>query len=216
MIQSLTVLQAYYAFYWNYKVFVDCEFWSRMLAAIIDINMFVIGILITYYMYIAVDMIYKFSMKGRLPRESRRKRLQCVMITMICVGVVGLATYITTLFILYDREKYYLLGKLDIVFGVCRSSGMAASAGILGFTIYKLERAKVKRTDSGHLKIVDIAVLLSLQIVMVVLGFVSIFYTNDHHTVFQIYIGTSRDVIDFLLGVMYFKMMIHFITKFKL
>ena len=46
--------------------------------------------------------------------------------------------------------------------------------------------------------------------------FVSIFYTNDHHTVFQIYIGTSRDVIDFLLGVMYFKMMIHFITKFKL
>jgi len=61
MIQCLTLLQACYSFYWNYRVFISCEFWSRLVSAFIDINMFTIGVLITYYLYQTVDMIYKFS-----------------------------------------------------------------------------------------------------------------------------------------------------------
>ena len=174
MIQSLTVLQAYYSFYWNYRVFIDCGFKSRLLAAIIEVNMFVIGILVTYNMYVAVDMIYKFSLKGRLPREAHTKRLRCALITMISLATVGLVVYIATLITLYKIEWYSTLSNLDIVFAACRSVGMAISATILGFTIYKLKKAKVNRTDSGHLKILDASVLLGLQIAMILLGVASI------------------------------------------
>ena len=53
---------------------------------------------------------------------------------------------------------------------------MAISATILGFTIYKLKKAKVNRTDSGHLKILDASVLLGLQIAMILLGVASIVF----------------------------------------
>ena len=58
MIQSLTLLQAVFAFWWNYRVFVNCEFWSDIIVGIIDINMFMIGILVTYYLYQAVNLIH--------------------------------------------------------------------------------------------------------------------------------------------------------------
>ena len=51
MIQSVTLLQAVFSFWWNYKVFVNCEFWSDIVLAFIDINMFMIGVLVTYYLY---------------------------------------------------------------------------------------------------------------------------------------------------------------------
>ena len=51
MIQSVTLLQAVFSFWWNYKVFINCEFWSDIVLAFIDINMFMIGVLVTYYLY---------------------------------------------------------------------------------------------------------------------------------------------------------------------
>ena len=58
MIQSLTLLQAVFSFWWNYRVFVNCEFWSDIISAFIDVNMFMIGVLVTYYLYQAVNLIH--------------------------------------------------------------------------------------------------------------------------------------------------------------
>ena len=58
MIQSVTCLQAVFSFWWNYRVFVNCEFWSDIISAFIDINMFMIGVFVTYYLYQAVNLIH--------------------------------------------------------------------------------------------------------------------------------------------------------------
>ena len=70
LIQIITIVQFTYGFFWNYKVLFSCEQWSLSIAAMIDMMMFVIGIMVTYYLYTAINKIYKFAQKGRLPRES--------------------------------------------------------------------------------------------------------------------------------------------------
>ena len=50
---------------------------------------------------------------------------------------------------------------------------MSINAYMLALTIYKLKKAKVQRTDSGHLKILDASVLLILMILMIISGLVS-------------------------------------------
>lgn len=95
MIQSLTLLQIVYSFMWNTKVFLNCEFWSRISAAVIDTNMFLIGILVIYYMYSTVNMIHQFAKKGRLPREQARRRLKCCIYFMVFMCGCLLATYIS-------------------------------------------------------------------------------------------------------------------------
>ena len=75
LIQILTVVQIIYSFEWNQKIFENCEQWSRVTGAFVDLTMFLIGTIVTYFMYLAVNMIHYFSKKGRLPRENTRKRL---------------------------------------------------------------------------------------------------------------------------------------------
>ena len=58
MIQSLTLLQVFYSIYWSFRIFANCSQWSRDISAFIDINMFLIGISITFYMYQAVNKIH--------------------------------------------------------------------------------------------------------------------------------------------------------------
>lgn len=69
LIQLLTIVQIVYSFEWNYKIFQNCEQWSRVTGAFVDLTMFLIGTLVTYFMYLAVNMIHYFSKKGRLPKE---------------------------------------------------------------------------------------------------------------------------------------------------
>ncbi len=69
MIQCLTLMQTFYSFYWGYNVFIHCLYWSRNMNAFLDVNMFIIGILVTHYLFKAANKINKFSKKGKLPRE---------------------------------------------------------------------------------------------------------------------------------------------------
>ena len=64
-----------------------------MVTAFIDINVFLIGILVSYFMYTAVNMIHQFSRKGRLPREFARKRFKCFIITLTIFSLCILAAY---------------------------------------------------------------------------------------------------------------------------
>lgn len=58
MIQILSVIQIVYSFTWGFKVVINCEFWSQNISSLIDVSMFLIGILVTYYMYSAINMIH--------------------------------------------------------------------------------------------------------------------------------------------------------------
>lgn len=98
-------------------------------------------------------------------------------------------------------------------FGVARAIGFAVNAGILSCTIYKLKSAKVNTEDTGHLKIYDAAFLLGLLVLMTIGGLTSTFMHDDWTL---IYIDATRDVIDFLITMMYFKMITNFITIFRL
>ena len=61
----------------------DCETMSRDIEAVIDSCMYLIGMMVTYFLFRTVSVIYMFSMKGMLPRESSRKRMLCCIIIMI-------------------------------------------------------------------------------------------------------------------------------------
>lgn len=55
MIQCFTLLQSIYSFFWNYRIFKHCEMVTYSLSAMIDINMFCVGILVTYFLYTTIS-----------------------------------------------------------------------------------------------------------------------------------------------------------------
>ena len=162
MIQLLTVLQIFYSFYWNYNVFFDCEYWARIITAVIDINMFLIGIFVIYYLYLAVDMIYKFSTTGILPREDSRKRMICTMIFLVITALISLGSFIGLNAYYSKNEDQKDLKRTNQAFALTRAASMLAEAFILSVTIWKLKASKVSRTDSGHLNLRDAVALLIL------------------------------------------------------
>ena len=101
-------------------------------------------------------------------------------------------------------------------FAVVRAFAMMFEAFVLTVTLWKLKRAKVSRTDSGHLNIADASILLALQLLMVATGLFAAFYFTIEKSTGKKAINMAKDIIDFLLGVMYFKMIQHFVTSFKL
>ena len=58
MIQFISIIQIVYSFTWGFKVVINCEFWAMNISSLIDVSMFLIGILVTYYMYSAINMIH--------------------------------------------------------------------------------------------------------------------------------------------------------------
>ena len=129
LIQFLTILQTAYSIWWNYRVLLGCEFWSRNISAFIDINMFLVGILVTHYMHITVNMIYKFSIKGRLPRETQRKRLKCILIGIITFAVVLLTAYVSlTYYTQMVLEDFNGLRYVNFVFVGLRAAGLLFNA----------------------------------------------------------------------------------------
>ena len=180
MIQSLTLLQAVFAFWWNYRVFVNCEFWSAIIVGIIDINMFMIGILVTYYLYQAVNLIHQFAKKGVLPREQARQRMRRFIISLIVSSILVFVGYCTVNVYFHNIEELYILSYSDQGFGAMRALGMSISASLLSATIWKLKSAKVSKTDSGHLNLRDASVLLGLQVVMIISGIFSLWFFQTH------------------------------------
>jgi hypothetical protein len=94
LMQCLTIVQMLYSFMWNYRVFVNCELWSISTAGCIDMIMFVIGILVTYYLFTAINKIHKFAQKGRLPRESSQRHLKQCLIALIVISGLIIVNYV--------------------------------------------------------------------------------------------------------------------------
>ena len=102
-----------------------------------------------------------------------------------------------------------------MIFALFRASGLIASSCLLSITIYKLKSAKVVSKDSGHLKLFDICILLSMQIATIIAGLISFFFFNKTE-MGMIYTDASRDILEFFLAIFYFKVIIHFIKDFRL
>ena len=94
---------------------------------------------------------------------------------------------------------------------------MTFEAFILLLVIWKLKRAHISRTDSGHLNLCDASLLVFLQATEAIICVISALYFNFEKTVISDkMIAISKDVADYLLAIMYFKMIQGFVTKFKL
>ena len=77
---------------------------------------------------------------------------------MACV-----ATYIICTATFYKKDDSTKCKITNEVMAVFRSVAVSCEALVLIVTLWKLKRAKVKRTDSGHLKVRNAAYLLILQ-----------------------------------------------------
>ena len=208
-------MQTLYSIYWNYRVFIYCHFWSRNMNAFVDINMFIIGILVTHYLFKAANKINKFSKKGKLPRESQQKYFQCFYIGLIVTSVLLLATFIALNFYLTNHLDHSgsAINKLDFYWGIIRAVGLILNIMQLVCTIYKLKTANVQATNSGHLNLRDATILLIFMILMTGTGLASAI-TSDMKK--QTLIDMFRDIIDYTLAIMYFKMITKFIASFRL
>ena len=71
----------------------------------------------------------------------------------------------------------------------------------------------MQATNSGHLNLRDATILLVLMILMTASGLASAMVTN--YTA-RISIDMIRDIIDYFLAIMYFKMITKFIASFQL
>ena len=84
VILILSIYQGVFNILWNGSVVADCERTSRNLNALIESCMFLIGVLVSYFLFKTVSVIYKFSTEGMLPRETSRKRmLFCIVFVVI-------------------------------------------------------------------------------------------------------------------------------------
>ena len=101
------------------------------------------------------------------------------------------------------------------VFGGCRLIVMVCSCVLLSATIYKLRRAKVQSTQSGHMKVSDIAVCLVIESLTIGCSVMTIFVYNEHQTA-QIAIDMIHELLDLLLMIAYFKILTQFVTEFQL
>jgi len=62
--------------------------------ALVDINMFLIGILVTHYLFKAVNKINKFSQQGKLPSDNEQAYYRCFYISLITSSILLLTTFI--------------------------------------------------------------------------------------------------------------------------
>ena len=103
----------------------------------------------------------------------------------------------------------------NMTFVLFRASGLTASSILLSITIYKLKSAKVNSKESGHLKLLDICILLVNQIAVIITGVISFFFFKKTEEG-MIYTDAFMDVLEFFLAIFYFKVIIHFIKDYKL
>ena len=78
--------------------------------AFVDINMFIIGILVTHYLFKAANKINKFSKKGKLPRESAQAYYRCFYISILVTSILLLVAFIA-LNTYYTRPNQTQKGK---------------------------------------------------------------------------------------------------------
>ena len=124
-------------------------------------------------------------------------------------------TYLALITIFYRNRDQMAVYYSNMFFVLVRAMGLMAASYLLSVTIYKLKSAKVTTQDSGHLKLFDICVLLVMQVATIAAGILSFFAFNKTEKG-MIYTDCTRDILEFFLAILYFKMILHFIKDFRL
>jgi len=191
----------------------DCETVSRNIEALIDSCMYLIGILVSFFLFRTVNIIYKFATKGRLPREIQRKRMtNCIVITIVQTLLFFAIFVVLNEMIKFD-EEFMHIGRLLQFFSIYRIIGFVLNMLLICMTISRLHKAKVRSTDTGHLNMCHAKTLLVLLILQAlsasVIAIAPIFEMHASQDI-------VRDILNFMLAIMYFKMIAHFITDYRL
>ena len=126
------------------------------------------------------------------------------------------AAFIICNTVYHAQSSYLKLNRVNTVFALTRASGLLVNATLLTATIYKLKTAKVHGSDTGHLNVFDASFLLVFILLMCASGLASKFTPRVLYPTVAIVIDIVRDILDYLLAIMYFKMITNFITTFKL
>lgn len=191
----------------------DCERKSRDIEAMIDSCMFVIGLMVTYFLFQTISVIYMFSTRGLLPRETQRKRmLICITILIIQTALVC-AFYIVLNELVSRKYNFMQIGRLNQYFSIYKTIGFLLNATLLICTIYRLKKAKVKSTDTGHLNTKHAWALLVFLFLQIFLLQMTVFFPMSEMSRGH---DLAKDFINFALTIMYFKMITNFITDFRI
>lgn len=138
------------------------------------------------------------------------------MYALAVISALIFSTFIACNTIFHKRVEYAKLDHVNAAFAIMRALGLLINATLLTATIYKLRSAKVHNSDSGHLNIWHARILLVFMLMMTVSGLGSKFVSRAEYPEISMGIEISRDLLDFFLAAMYFKMITNFITTFKL
>ena len=109
--------------------------------ALVDINMFLIGILVTHYLFKAVNKINKFSQQGKLPSDNEQAYYRCFFIALVTSSFLILALFFVLNFYItnhYTDSHGTQIAKLEFYWGVTRAIGLILNIMQLICTIYKL------------------------------------------------------------------------------
>lgn len=136
-------MQAIYEYLWNFRVLTNCELWSRNMQALIDCAMFVIGILVTFFLFQTVNMIYMFATTGRLPREIARKSMLCCIYLIIIITCIIMSVYVFLNMRFSENKRTGLIGYLIQYMAILRIVGLSVNATMLSCMLYRLRAAKV-------------------------------------------------------------------------
>ena len=108
----MQLAQAVYQIMWNGEVTDDCETQSRNVEAAIDSAMYLIGILVSYFMFRTVNLIYNFSVRGNLPKEIQRKRMLRCIIVMVAQSCFFCLIYVTLNEMISEMRDFMNIGRL--------------------------------------------------------------------------------------------------------
>ena len=138
---------------------------------------------------------------------------------LLCIIIMVIQTAMFLIFYIILNEmisrayNFMRIGRLTQLFALYRLVGLALNATLLVITIYRLKRAKVQSTDSGHLNVNHASMLLAFLFLQMLVAFYNIAWPMSNLALGQ---ELARDILNFLLSIMYFVMIANFITDFTL
>ena len=99
---------------------------------------------------------------------------------LLCIIIMVIQTAMFLIFYIILNEmisrayNFMRIGRLTQLFALYRLVGLALNATLLVITIYRLKRAKVQSTDSGHLNVMHASMLLAFLFLQMLVAFYNI------------------------------------------
>ena len=127
----MQVMQAVYQILWDGEVTDDCEMQSRNVEAAVDSATYLIGVVVSYFLFKTMNMIYRFSVQGNLPKEVQRKRMARCIIIVVIQCFVFLGIYICFNEMISNGKEFMHISRLTQLFAIYRIIGYLLNVALL-------------------------------------------------------------------------------------